>query len=143
MITYELAKRLKDAGFPLSRPWWNNNGVADEKDIERLFCLDLPTLSELIESIGITTFEYLLYNGHWKAKGCSVNEVTGETPDEAVANLWLALHKHNSENYLTDTFTMPDGVVFTWQKRKDLGLEKYSFNDFCKIYYSFKQILNK
>lgn len=58
-MNYELAKQLKDAGFPVGR-----DGYFDYIDVtledDKLY---IPTLSELIEACGETT-EVLLNPGH-------------------------------------------------------------------------------
>ncbi len=89
MISYELAKKLKEAGFP-------------QKDY-RLECRDLPngtapimfypTLSELIEACGSKFGALLVGPGIlWTASGNGL-EVHAGNPEEAVANLWLELNK--------------------------------------------------
>lgn len=97
-ITYELAKRLRDAGFPGSERWGENGG----KMMVDIF--DVPTLEELIEACGE---RYTLLkrerDGHWRATGAirasqkreRFREVHlyGSTPEEAIAMLWLALNK--------------------------------------------------
>lgn len=98
-MTYELAKELKDAGFPQTRRDATIN--ADEGDgVQPLM---LPTLSELIEACGEDFDSLDKTPGHissvkWLAK---TNYGTrkppehgyGATPEEAVARLWLALNK--------------------------------------------------
>lgn len=79
-MNYELALKLKEAGFPVK--WYvDNSGY------------DLPTLSELIEECG-EGFKFSLHRfiEGWFAdtKG---HEGKGSTPEEAVANLWLELNK--------------------------------------------------
>lgn len=96
-MTYELAKQLKDAGFPLNDPLYEG----------------YPTLSELIEAVKgekMHTFE-LTFNqewatyepanedGPWAARYYDLTpvgfyEAGAKTPEEAVAHLWLALSKH-------------------------------------------------
>lgn len=127
-MTYELAKKLKDAGFPQDGSNKDANGdsilvhemlTEDEIDSRRngagLFFRDsayIPTLSELIEASGQTfdnltmRVEYL--NGEYSTKwvtnflrGCACGDcnipssdtwkTSGSTPEEAVANLYLAL----------------------------------------------------
>ncbi len=79
-MNYELAKELKDAGLV-----WDSDNA------------DYPTLSELIEACGI-------YFGALE-RAVSEKEITwlcgglnhafiakGDTPEEAVARLWLALY---------------------------------------------------
>ena len=98
-MKYELAKKLKDAGFKVeSHDCWekgcqSNDGVC------------YPTLSELIEACG--KMSLFSYRGQkvWQAEGGElyVNKETmqggykirviGLTPEEAVAELWLALNK--------------------------------------------------
>lgn len=99
-ISYELAKELKEAGFP-------------QKDLRCSYCFEqnhesctscedavesVPTLSELIEACGIG-FDNLVKAEHdWL---CNVDEDTktcltsGSSPEEAVARLWLELKKRN------------------------------------------------
>lgn len=91
-INYELAKELKDAGFPLKmkRTWTD---IFDDDYSEESGCY-LPTLSELIEAcgksftlesseLGFRAFRTpVLVEGGWSA-----------TPEEAVARLWLELNK--------------------------------------------------
>lgn len=109
MITYELAKKLKDAGFPQniehgghfyydSMP--SNFIINNTK--ER--ALDEPTtkrttLSELIEACG-DRFEALIKQaGGWVAIHNYESYVAKNafksvnSPEEAVANLWLALNE--------------------------------------------------
>ncbi len=88
MITYELAKKLKDAGFKINefemRESWMGN-------------VYIPNLSELIEATKSPDHYFkLMYGG-----GCWHCESTEnvklecqylDTPEEAVASLWLALH---------------------------------------------------
>lgn len=91
-ITYELAKELKDAGFPQ-----NILGKVDD------WVVRMPSLFELIESCG-DNFDYLERGtqGGWYAYhenfGATEEESCddsghGSSPEEAVARLWLALNK--------------------------------------------------
>lgn len=120
-MTYELAKELKDAGFPQGMSTWvwikplihpeyvlsldvreDKNKVPDDtwKDIYAA-----PTLSELIEACG-DDFRDLVYHSKrtpestyqkYTVKG-GMRKLgdwslrSGHTPEEAVAKLWLALH---------------------------------------------------
>lgn len=78
MIDYELAKRLKDAGFPFKHP-----GSKWSKYI-------FPTLSELVEACGGNIWFGSINESYIAIKnGISVNKRTRE---EAVANLWLKLN---------------------------------------------------
>ena len=101
-MTYELAKKLKDAGFTQTGKLEHIKGTISEFMV-------FPTLSELIEVCG-DEFCYLQQaeNNEWIATSkaivgstemCSALEIhlRGEfdnTPEEAVANLWLALKKN-------------------------------------------------
>jgi len=96
-MNYELAKKLKDAGFPVKYP--DNLFVEGEKSAY------IPTLSELIEACG-DRFECLskVENQWWvdERGGFFSNGETatygGSTPEEAVAKLWLGLNKKIYEN---------------------------------------------
>jgi len=100
-MDYELAKKLKDAGFTQTH---KDITLSIAKDMQSEECL-VPTLSELIEACGNVTIRLQSYwNGNdlmWQADTCGnfrdydhvldKSEV-GSTPEEAVANLWLALN---------------------------------------------------
>lgn len=116
-MNYELAKKLKDAGFPqygegekYCEPQWRARKIdfnfvscdCDHTTDEAYF----PTLGELIEACG-DEFNCLFKHPEeeWRA-GYAVSEVEagfgfanrtkigdGSTPEEAVANLWLQLNK--------------------------------------------------
>jgi hypothetical protein len=100
-MTYELAKQLKDAGFPLkyrasgiflSCNWRHTIHVFE--DGSEYFD---PTLSELIEACG-DGFAGLRRDkktgvfsaGTWTDRVATKNRF--ETPEEAVTKLWLALN---------------------------------------------------
>ena len=116
-MTYELAKELKDAGFP-QRP--HTPLSIPRMGIQEIEHVDLPTLSELIEACGeerigpnlntkekdpikhlfrlgwcgdewYTTYEFYQSSIH-NDYGLPICEY-GETPEIAVARLWLALNK--------------------------------------------------
>lgn len=89
-MNYELAKQLKDAGFP-----WPTD--KEKYDI----CCWEPTLSELIEACG-NNFELLTSRSvgiKWRADSWPWGtlkknvEGKGDTPEEAVARLWIELRK--------------------------------------------------
>lgn len=129
-MNYDLAKKLKDAGFPLE--WDYKIGrelyFDDEGENPELRSYDperyiksvgegatlVPTLSELIEACEpqkaddfnlYTNLDqwtaHLIYHGHFEGwRGIPRDEMgfvsinigcSGSTPEEAVANLWLAL----------------------------------------------------
>lgn len=93
-MDYEFAKKLKDAEFPHSFHSFEGIKCAN-CDAE---CL--PTLSELIEACG-DNFRSLIYQKNHDNKyqanayeGFGKNNwAYGQTPEEAVANLWLALNQ--------------------------------------------------
>lgn len=104
-MNYELAKKLKDAGFPQQGngefQWYiDNKRVRDDVGMQAT-SFYFPTLSELIAACG-DKFESLNnYNSErmtttqeekWKAVG-SREEYYGLTPEIAVSNLWLAINK--------------------------------------------------
>lgn len=84
-MTYELAKKLSNAGFPFTRPLCANpcEGTC------------FPTLSELIGACGGKIFELTRFDGKWMCKGGDkLTMVIGDTAKEAVAHLWLMLNKN-------------------------------------------------
>jgi hypothetical protein len=91
-MTYELAKELKEEGFPQGD---NYNPV------HRIFEGDVydPTLSELIEACGesfanLRRWPDQTFSAFTFPNKIGVSEpYTGSTPEEAVARLWLALRK--------------------------------------------------
>ena len=102
-INYELAKQLKDAGFPqVKEPTYGQGYWYSENGGEGVY---IPTLSELIEAcqkgeeansvnlfttrdIGCEAIKQFRFSGSYM-KGI------GSTPEEAVAKLWLQLHPIN------------------------------------------------
>ena len=93
-MTYELAKELKDAGFPQAKLGTldeNKFRYYTEKDGERAF---VPTLSELIEACGELDFRLHCYpHGYVIEQKGEMDMEIQPTPEEAVAKLWLALNK--------------------------------------------------
>ena len=91
-MNYELAKELKEAGFPMR----NQTGFDLEtgKEVTEL-PVPVPTLSELIKECG-TKFSSLLKmdRGGWWAKDFGENLGRGYSPEEAVARLWLIMNKN-------------------------------------------------
>lgn len=125
-MNYELAKQLKDAGFPQlgngDALWLHIPLLESEETVERMaWCqyvfiapkvkeevMYVPTLSELIEACGFefeelsaSRFNLSCFKSIWLATGIeqepwnpkSNASGKGSTPEEAVANLWLALNK--------------------------------------------------
>lgn len=110
-MNYELAKELKDAGFPNSRAWLDNGaGYWVDKGE---FVYEVPTLSELIEACGdnilglhrthgpdnnpngwfADTHTHACDCGKTECQGFNWEHEEGATPEEAVARLWLALNR--------------------------------------------------
>lgn len=114
-MTYELAKKLKNAGFPQKGEYkygWrgdaggdfiiHRNDEAIIKDNVSSFSevdemLACPTLSELIEACGEGLWSLARHANIWQTnfKDGMAGETAGSTPEEAVANLWLYLNKKN------------------------------------------------
>lgn len=118
-MTYELAKELKDAGFPqgdsvdnlfelsiaadFARKHRPNHELIKQYELAEKALIDLygkgveehvriPTLSELIEACG--TCQLSWYADAKYAQALSNNLLgEGTTPEEAVARLWLTLNK--------------------------------------------------
>ena len=107
-MDYTTAKKLKEVGFPQKSgvdyksvlyidPDGQLNEWGETIHIEAVY---LPTLSELIEACGGDYHDFHLKwrSGFWWAV-CSIGEspdldwCQGSTPEEAVANLWLALQE--------------------------------------------------
>lgn len=109
-MNYELAKKLKDAGFPMKIAFGTIDLLpSDNPDYYNHVHSYLPTLSELIESCGtdfselhkkhinpvfhmVTKHEFI---SEWYCTGGKDGELfsEGDTSEEAVANLWLKLHE--------------------------------------------------
>lgn len=98
MITYELAIKLKDGGFPLIEANGSFGITVSQDETEYFEYPNLgdlwwkPTLSELIEACG----EYITLTHvgpNWRAWKGAQSDCDGSTPSEAIANLWLELNK--------------------------------------------------
>ncbi len=116
-MNYELAKQLKDAGFPQDLDKYNGIKSGregfDEEGILHVFddgfwrggdaIVSIPTLEELIEAC-ITNGDFHLecFHDEWQASVCLNAKGEweewhkGSSPLEAVANLWIALHEKKS-----------------------------------------------
>jgi hypothetical protein len=95
MITYELAKKLKEAGFPETTE--QHAGYTEEGARimlqKRVDFVYPPTLSELIEACGDACFKVYCMPGRYVvAREASEAMEERSTPEEAVANLWLELN---------------------------------------------------
>ncbi len=116
-MKYELAKELKDAGFPqgclpfycdeCKKDQYNDEGIdhcscfldAETHEPRDVFPTNtyIPTLSELIGACGAYkksfTLQHRMGIKHgWQAQR-SIKSKIYATPEEAVARLWLALNK--------------------------------------------------
>lgn len=106
MISYELVTKLEEAEFPYQQ----DTDLFDCIDFQNNPCSHLtmgskqvPTLSELIAACGSDCFRlYVVGNewpewlGKWRARNLHVEgqEIGAfDSPEEAVANLYLAIHK--------------------------------------------------
>ena len=103
-VNYELAKELKDAGFPFQLLFSGSNSRnSASNEYREVFATDeiwylMPTFEELIEACGkpIWIEGYDHKDFQWLAgqgKGMDTPLGRGSTPTEAVARLWLALNK--------------------------------------------------
>jgi len=103
-MNYELAKQLKDAGFPQSKQWGEITDI-DNKVVgfvDKYGNKIVPTLEELIDACGeefgeLVCLSNLGSNGSitewWATQKEEGLQGQGETPTEAVARLWLELNK--------------------------------------------------
>ncbi len=115
-MNYELAKKLKDMGFPQEGIWgtkyYKPNGgfftctaPTCSGEIVMFGDAKIPTLSELIEACGergvfslvrrsntaLKSWEWIATTPHLEIR--SLVEGFGLTPEEAVSELWLSLNK--------------------------------------------------
>ena len=92
-MTYETAKKLKDAGYDFR---YLSDDDKDPIGFPLVWTWSVPTPSELIEACG-ESFYNLVKQQVWVARAYNEKEDeyvgTGNTPEEAVAELWLALNK--------------------------------------------------
>ena len=99
-MTYELAKKLRDAGFKQEGLGFLMNGNVYAPGFSELTSdLYYPTLSELIEACGHYFYQLTKEDdGSWTCASINGYPKSGfgvtnsSTPEEAVANLWLALN---------------------------------------------------
>ena len=99
-MNYELAKRLKEAGYPfLQGEMWN----CSPERFKELLIDHSPSLSQLIEACGGILLWGCKDHGYYASKQFCPTEnktlesvieadASGSAPEEAVANLWLALN---------------------------------------------------
>lgn len=102
-MNYELAKKLKEAGFPQGEI--KCRCILNPCQCNKNFDYE-PTLSELIEACGnkfgelglqdymdLEPYEKWRASLGWDGIGGYEKAVYGETPEEAIANLWLKLNE--------------------------------------------------
>ena len=101
-MEYELAKQLKDTGFPQKSPretWCtecNETALYARCYKHKKEYIVFPTLSELIEACGDDFFRLIRADeGIWAASDTHHYRYESSTPEEAVAKLWLELNKKN------------------------------------------------
>jgi hypothetical protein len=107
-MNYELAKELKDAGYPLIEcdpgAKWNGGPFFKIDDIIYFS----PRLEEIIEWCGdgfknlernTTTANVVWLCNNYLSEHSPLDEMTeGSTPTQAVARLWLVLRKKSTMN---------------------------------------------
>lgn len=113
-LTYKQAKKLKNMGFPMKKALPNSKNIWGGKDTNGIV-YEYPTLSELKKAcgkefenvvkysepgIGVWWQAYMTEKAFHKTGIACVRDcdgyATGDTPDEAVAELWKFLNKkHN------------------------------------------------
>ena len=91
-MDYELAKQLKDVGFPQGgkvRPTKCAGWGGGDSDVIN------PTLEELIDACGDGFWSLTKHSNIWQTnfRDGMAGETAGKTPTEAVARLWLELNK--------------------------------------------------
>lgn len=101
-MNYELAKELKDAGFPQLLGDETVMRAMDSSGAYAKVGTRMPTFEELIEACkGDGLFELTTMKidekVYWYASLGDVETKSGSTPTEAVARLWLALNKKGIE----------------------------------------------
>ena len=97
-LDYALAKKLQNTGFSQG-----GNGTwivpPDKIVVRREDRVYAPTLSELIRSCGSAFSSLHRDDDSWEARsipalGNDYAACRGDTPEEAMARLWLDLHNH-------------------------------------------------
>lgn len=103
MISYKLARELKDSGFSQkgNGRFIFSTGYILPQGADSELAVYIPTLSELIKACG-NRFNYLLQKKEcvWLANSYFEDDMEvfgkengfGKTPEEAVANLWVVLN---------------------------------------------------
>jgi hypothetical protein len=97
-MDYELAKKLKDAGFPQNCDDTIAESLKDSEIPYYKRSVANPNLSELIEVCGEIGIHIINCNDThpwcaWTKQYPNGDFGIGVSPEEAVANLWLKLHE--------------------------------------------------
>lgn len=94
MVSYELAKKLKDAGYVFHELRLGEDMGKDWVLVDGMQYV-APILSELIEACGDGLWEFMREGDGWStfSKTRTVKIGPWPTPEEAVGHLWLALHE--------------------------------------------------
>ena len=93
-MNYELANKLKDAGFLFKEYYLEQHSGKDSELKWNNKFWEYPTLEELIEECGDNLIDLTRTDDGWTTNSeNSLTQIEGKTPTEAVANLWLALNK--------------------------------------------------
>ena len=92
-MDYKLAEQLRDAGFPQggNGKWIGPPDKIVWRSGDRAY---VPTLEELIAASGYPFYLNSNHAGYWYAGNAQHSEALtgeGDTPEDAVAKLWLAL----------------------------------------------------
>lgn len=118
--SYDLAKKLKDAGFPQHQEydgitreegggrfyapilngdtikwviWGRIDWLVEKKESDVSVWVYIPNLSELIEACEGGYFDLCRSQEGWQSRmGLGGEWYFGSSPEESVANLWLALN---------------------------------------------------
>jgi hypothetical protein len=98
-MKYDLAKELMDAGFPQggNGTWKYQPDAIVARHADRAYA---PTIEELMEAFGVRMYSLVKKQHGFVAFSTSDAEDVmdmqrGDTPDEALARLWLALNKYD------------------------------------------------
>lgn len=95
-MKYELVNELINKNFPHSKSWVNGGDYFTDQDGN-----DVPTLEDLIEACGdgfwTLVNSKMLEGTVWLASQYVLGDeikAQGTSPQEAIANLWLAFNKN-------------------------------------------------
>jgi hypothetical protein len=104
MLSLELCKRLKEAGFSQNKNtsaityFWIKEGQYGylnyhDKKIEG--GIKIPSLEDLIDACGNELWSLTRHGNIWQTnfKNGMAGETAGKTPRDAVAELWIKRHK--------------------------------------------------